>query len=770
MGILTCGLGSFLKVQCQNTTCQHVNKIATGKRHGKIWDANTKLATGMVHTGMGPSQVNALLTSLNIPPISSRTLQNRQNETGTVMEKTAVETTRSSLHDEIQATLEYEGTDELTVSVDAGWQKRGSGRSFDSLSGHCSMIGSQTGKIIDYDIRTKCCKICESATRSGKDPKDHDCRKNWEGSSKAMEKDMVAKMVSRKMEEGVNITNVVADEDTTTFCHLRNIHKNITKISDKNHIRKIFSSNLYGLQLKHRSLSTKVIRYLVKCFNYMISQNKGNPVGVQRGLEALSRHPFGDHSACNESWCSHISNPKQKYSALPYGKPLKDSHLQESIQLVCSKLLKDTSKLSRLGSTQANEAFNKSVSLKAPKNHHFGGSASLSYRVAASVAEKNAGQTYLVEVNRRVGLSPGKHTRKFCYLRDSQSRKRKAIARTKNAKRKRMQLKAKKCQTTACKEIREGPTYESGVGISDSNTVVDEIPPPSSAPQPQILSTKDKNFVFFDLETTGLARTSHILQVAAICGKETFSSYVMPKKQITPSASTVTGLKLDNGTLYHHERKVNAVSISSALGSFLSFIEKQGNVILVGHNIKSFDVHVLFHALDSCSLLDRMSKCVQGFLDTKFLFKLVHPNLCSYRQEHLSEVLLNCTYNAHDAVEDVSALQRLFDTVHFCDDEHSSSTFTFQYALSVHNYQKVVDRNIPSLKCLIDKNVLSVRMARKVAGSGLDFDCLRLAHSRSPDGINNLFTEQCDNKSVRVTKCKKIIDIVTQFFMSLNES
>lgn len=36
--------------------------------------------------------------------------------------------------------------------------------------------------------------------------------------------------------------------------------------------------------------------------------------------------------------------------------------------------------------------------MKAPKNHHFSSSASLNYRVAASVAEKNTGQTYVVEV------------------------------------------------------------------------------------------------------------------------------------------------------------------------------------------------------------------------------------------------------------------------------------------------------------------------------------------------------------------------------------
>lgn len=46
-GIRDCGLGSFLQVRCRNLWCGHVNVIPTGKRHGRIWDANTKLATGI---------------------------------------------------------------------------------------------------------------------------------------------------------------------------------------------------------------------------------------------------------------------------------------------------------------------------------------------------------------------------------------------------------------------------------------------------------------------------------------------------------------------------------------------------------------------------------------------------------------------------------------------------------------------------------------------------------------------------------------------------
>lgn len=68
-----------------------------------------------MHSGIGPSQVNALLSSLNIPTISTQTLQNRQNEMGTVMEKVAEDTKRSSLHEEIQATLEYVHADKIPV-------------------------------------------------------------------------------------------------------------------------------------------------------------------------------------------------------------------------------------------------------------------------------------------------------------------------------------------------------------------------------------------------------------------------------------------------------------------------------------------------------------------------------------------------------------------------------------------------------------------------------------------------------------------------------
>jgi len=40
------GLSGYLKVKCMYSECGLMNQIPTGSRHGKIWDANTKLASG----------------------------------------------------------------------------------------------------------------------------------------------------------------------------------------------------------------------------------------------------------------------------------------------------------------------------------------------------------------------------------------------------------------------------------------------------------------------------------------------------------------------------------------------------------------------------------------------------------------------------------------------------------------------------------------------------------------------------------------------------
>ena len=133
-----------------------------------------------------------------------------------------------------------------------------------------------------------------------------------------------------------------------------------------------------------------------KSFNYMLSQNQGNPSAIEKGLSALSLHPFGNHAECSGEWCLHREDPTKKYNSLPYGKPLTNTELREDLAQIFDRLKKHSDKLSQLGSTQSNESFNKTVASKAPKTHLY--SRSIGYRVAASVAQKNIGQGYLMQV------------------------------------------------------------------------------------------------------------------------------------------------------------------------------------------------------------------------------------------------------------------------------------------------------------------------------------------------------------------------------------
>ncbi|XP_071144059.1 uncharacterized protein [Mytilus edulis] len=119
--------------QCFNTSCMHVNSVPTGKRHDRVWDVNSKLATALVHSGLGERQANSFLSELNIPAFSYKLVSARLREVGNVVEEVAKESTNEALEKELAAVEQKKG--KLVVAVDAGWQKRGSGRAYDSKSG-----------------------------------------------------------------------------------------------------------------------------------------------------------------------------------------------------------------------------------------------------------------------------------------------------------------------------------------------------------------------------------------------------------------------------------------------------------------------------------------------------------------------------------------------------------------------------------------------------------------------------------------------------------
>ena len=93
----------------------------------------------MLHAGIGPSHVNSLLTTINLPAVAENTLKARERKIGPVIGKVAKESCETALQLEKTKWISTEASDGSEIvgigaSYDTGWQKRGKGHN--SLTGN----------------------------------------------------------------------------------------------------------------------------------------------------------------------------------------------------------------------------------------------------------------------------------------------------------------------------------------------------------------------------------------------------------------------------------------------------------------------------------------------------------------------------------------------------------------------------------------------------------------------------------------------------------
>ena len=175
-------------------------------------------------------------------------------------------------------------------------------------------------------------------------------------------------------------------------------------------------------------------------------------------------------------------------------------------------------------------------------------------------------------------------------------------------------------------------------------------------------------YIYFDLETTSLLPTCHIIQLAGCFQGSTFNRYVIPKEEIDRRASAKNGLTFVDGQLFHHDRKKQAIPIKQCLEEFLAWLERlagNGKVTLVGHNSKQFDAPRFVRAVKGNGLLPRLMQVVHRFADTLPLFReLYRGELTRFNLPALVKSLMNGeAYGAHNAREDAKVLAKLVEKV-----------------------------------------------------------------------------------------------------------
>lgn len=247
-----------------------------------------------------------------------------------------------------------------------------------------------------------------------------------------------------------------------------------------------------------------------------------------------------------------------------------------------------------------------------------------------------------------------------------------------------------------------------------------------------------ESFVHFDLETTGLERTSDIVQSSAV-----------PRKRMSLAVSRVTGIRFssNDNQMFCKGQRVETVNVHAALLDFIEFLKGFENPVLVGHNIISFDIPVLLHKLSEFHLLNEFLSTVHLCIDTlklsRKLFK--KEEVGNFRQQTLVSVLLKKEYSAHDALQDVLLLQELFMGVL---NENLSKNDLYMYHI---NFTDLFSSFTP----LVEKKCMSSTSARKLAQQGIRLCHLQIAQKRdSSSGVEIILRSASLSKKVASKICQ----------------
>ncbi|CAH1104966.1 unnamed protein product [Psylliodes chrysocephalus] len=158
---------------------------------------------------------------LNMPaltPVQYNTVHNKMEK---IVDKVFLKELRKAGEEE--ATIDQEkgdvdstGTPYITVIADGAWSKRSYKTNYNALSGLAVIIGKATKKVLFMGVKNKFCIIGLKFETKNEDTPQHQCAKNWKGSSTSMESAIILDGFQRSVEmHGLKYTMLVGDGDSS---------------------------------------------------------------------------------------------------------------------------------------------------------------------------------------------------------------------------------------------------------------------------------------------------------------------------------------------------------------------------------------------------------------------------------------------------------------------------------------------------------------------------------------------------------------------------
>ena len=163
-------------------------------------------------------------------------------------------------------------------------------------------------------MHDKYCTTCTQYERSGKEPPDNDCQKDWDGLSSSMETDLILQGFKQVDEYGLRYTKFIGDSSVfpTLVAQVPVWGHAIEKIECANHAIKCYWSALENLvkdkphykgkgkliEAMHKKL-TKAARCAIK----MRSKEENRSMAIKKLQEDIHNGPLHCLLACSPDYC-----------------------------------------------------------------------------------------------------------------------------------------------------------------------------------------------------------------------------------------------------------------------------------------------------------------------------------------------------------------------------------------------------------------------------------------------------------------------------------
>jgi hypothetical protein len=421
--------------------------------------------------------------------------------------------------------LPTERMPQIDASYDMAWQQKGSGHVYNSQSGHGTLFGRHSRKIIGLVIKSKLCCYCNTFTRKHPDTEVplHLCWKNHVGSSGSMESSgAVQVLVDAFEQKKVVIKRLCCDDDssiradcqwsnadylnnnnTTVLPTVKKIHgKNKGElqpkpdkgklpgtvpeplfVADPNHRRKGLTGDLIGLDKSKKDVKATMTRMdstrIGKNFGYMARTLKDKQESeYEDAAKACLEHHFDCHDFCG-TWCKRkTATEEQLLASVKYYRcKEKDAKLYA---LLSEKMARFVTKdrlveMAHSLDTNMNEAFNQICTWFAPKNKVFAGSGSLHNRIAFAVGINSLGvEVFFKRLFKMMGIAITENVAYYLHSKEQTRSKRLAKIRTKEAKVKKNKRKYDKLKDLTADAVKRFDKRQREAGTYKSNTNMDD--------------------------------------------------------------------------------------------------------------------------------------------------------------------------------------------------------------------------------------------------------------------------------------------------------